>query len=435
MQFDYIIIGSGIAGLHTAYRLKQRGKKVLVLEQESYFGGRMSTNFVNGQPVDFGAKFIANLYKYMLPLAKELGVELVPINLKQAAIVKNGKLYPFDGQKRFAGAFLYNGISFKAKLQLCFATLVRLIQYRKIDFYKLEDALQLDDKSIRDDFRDFAGHEGYDHVVELFNQNVLFYPTKDFSRLAFYSVLLKLVKIKTFTFREGVGQLCQKMAAEVPVELNTKVTSVKQTRDGVFITAINNKQIKMHEAKNAIIAIPGVYVLDILKTPSPEEKTFFSSIRYASTVQILCEGKTDLFPRFKVIEFLPAEKSNFTALGKVGSKKDASGRVTFIASLRANTYKSLIKTGNFNSDNILYLLKEEFPDIEDLDILEMRTWESATPIIYPGFTKSVTKFLNRPDDSKNHVYFCGDYLENPSTEGALTSSIKLLEKLRNILRN
>ena len=116
-KLDYIIIGSGIAGLHTAYRLEQQGKKVIVLEKESYVGGRMSSHFINGRFIDFGAKFIANMYKNMLLLAKELGVEPVPIPLTKAGIIKEGNLYKVDGSKKISPLF-YQGISLKAKLRL-----------------------------------------------------------------------------------------------------------------------------------------------------------------------------------------------------------------------------------------------------------------------------------------------------------------------------
>ncbi|MDP9249308.1 MAG: FAD-dependent oxidoreductase [bacterium] len=426
-KLDYIIIGSGIAGLHTAYRLKQQGKKVLVLEKESYTGGRMSSHLINGRYIDFGAKFIGNVYKNMLPLAKELGVRPVPIPLTNAAIRKNGKFYKVDGSKKISPLF-YKGISLKAKLQIGFATIVRLIQYRNLDLYKLENALPLDDKSMYDDFRDFAGAEGYDHLIESFSRNVIFYGTKDLSRAAFYSMFYKLIKLKPFNFPEGIGQLCKIMAAELPVELNIKVRSVKRTPAGVEVLAVRDGKDITYEAKGAVLAVPGDKVLDLLDKPLPDEEDFLRKVRYASTVQILCEGKTTLFDEANVLWTLPKEESSFTALGKGGAKKNSSGSITFIAALRESAFKSLREADNLNPDYLRRLIEKEFTTISDLKIIRVQIWESATPKVYPGYITSVTKFLNRPNWN-NGIYFCGDYLENPSTEGALTSSIELLRKI------
>ena len=423
-KLDYIIIGSGIAGIHTAYRLQQKGKKVLVLEKESYVGGRMSSILINGRYVDFGAKFIGSVYKNMLPLARELDVNPVPIPLNKVGILKNNKLYTIGDSK--LSALLYKGISLKARLQLGTAVFLRLIKYPHLDLYKLENNLKLDDKSIYDDFRNFAGVEGYDHVLESFSRNVIFTGTKDFSRGAFYSILFKFLRLKPFTFPEGIGQLCKKMATSLPVEFGVKVKSVQRTFEGITVSIQNGGTTYL--AKNVVVAIPGNRVLDILENPSPYEKEFFSQIPYASTVQIYCEGNTNIFNQTNGIWTLPHENSNFTALGKGAAKINAEGFINFTVALREKTYKYLLETNNFNPNYLKGLIEKEFPNISDLKIIRVQVWDSATPIFYPGYLTKLSKFLNRTDWN-NGIYFCGDYLENPSTEGALTSSIELLQKL------
>jgi protoporphyrinogen oxidase len=275
-KVDYIVIGSGIAGLHTAYRLSQQDKKVLVLEKESYIGGRMSSHEIDGNFVDFGAKFIApNLYKNMGPLAKELGVEPMPINITKAGIMKEGQVYALDGEKRLGAALDYKGISFRGKIRLTLGMLYTFIKYRKLSMYNWHEALYLDDKSVYDDFRKIVGAEGFDHAIELFSQDVVFYPTKKMSRAVLYPILAKLARMKGYTFPRGIGHLCEIMAAKLPVETGVEVESVQRTSNGVLVKATKNAKELTYEAKNAIVAVPGSRVLDILADPLPEEKEFF----------------------------------------------------------------------------------------------------------------------------------------------------------------
>ena len=370
-KLDYIIVGSGIAGLHTAYRLKQLGKKVLVLEKESYIGGRMSSHLIEGKYIDFGAKFIASMYKNMLPLAKELGVKPVPIPLTRATIRKNGKFYKIDGSKKIS-ALLYKGLSLGQKLRLGFAVLVRLFQYRKLDFYKMDEALYLDDKSIYEDFRAFAGPEAYEHTVELFSQNIVFYPTKEFSCAAFYPVMQKLIGLKPLTFPEGIGQLCQNMAAQLPVELDTEVKKVGRKENEVRITAKREGRDVEYAASNAILAVPGNRVLKILSGPSAEEREFFSKVDYAGIVQILCKARTNIFSDTNVIEVLPRDKSSFTALGKGRAEKDALGFITFIAALKQSAYLEILKMDNFNPKYLEGLIVREFPQLSDLKVIRIQ---------------------------------------------------------------
>lgn len=428
-MFDYIIIGSGIAGLHTAYRLNQQGKKILVLEKESYVGGRMSTRMVKGHSVDYGAKFVANGYKNMLPLAKELGVNPIPIPLTIFSIRRQGKLYPFDASNKFDVLF-NKAISLKAKLRLGLAVLFLLIKYRKLDPYKPENSLYLDDKSTYEDLRRLAGEEGFDYIVEPFSQNVVFYSTKDFSRAHFYSYLAKILRVKTFSFPKGIGQLCEKMASDLPVELNTQVKSVERISTGARVVVLRDGKEIVYETKNAIIAIPGNHVLDILLDMLPEEKEFFSQIRYAGTVQIIATAKTNLFSEAKAIWTVPKENPNFSALAVKSWRIPFVDATVFHASLKEFAYKRLLEAGNFDHEHLQNLIHQEFPSLTNVRIVDMQVWESATPIVYPGYITSVVNFLKRPNWN-NGIYYCGDYLENPSTEGALTSSIKLLQKIKN----
>lgn len=427
--YDYIIIGSGIAGLHTAYRLQQQEKKILILEKESYIGGRMSTKLVNDHFVDYGAKFISGFYNNMLSLTKELSVIPIPMTLTNLGIRRDGIIYTLDASKRFAFLY-YKGLSFGAKFRLGLAFFIRLLRYRNLDFYKLQDTLYLDNKSVYEDLRPLAGEEGFDYLIEPVSANIFFYGTKDFSRAPFFSIFSKLFKFKTASFPKGIGQLCQQLANNVPLELNAEVKSINRTATGVLIKAIlrDDKEV-IYESKNAILAIPGNRVLDLLDNPLPQEEKFFSKVRYSSTVQILCEAKTNLFSRANVIWTIPKEKSNFSALGIYPYQTSSTGLTYFMATLREDRFNKLREEQRLNLEYLKQLIEQEFPNLTDLKIIDMKSWESAVPKFYPGYLKDLFSFLNG-NNSNNGIYYCGDYLENPSTEGALTSSIKLLEKLK-----
>ena len=55
---EVVVVGAGIAGLTAAYRLKQAGHHVQVLEASPNAGGRMITIEWNGLSIDPGAEFV-----------------------------------------------------------------------------------------------------------------------------------------------------------------------------------------------------------------------------------------------------------------------------------------------------------------------------------------------------------------------------------------
>lgn len=75
-----VIVGAGIAGLHCAYRLKQKGIAATVYEATGRVGGRMFTErsiFPDGMSCELGGEFIDTTHETLLDLAEELGIELV----------------------------------------------------------------------------------------------------------------------------------------------------------------------------------------------------------------------------------------------------------------------------------------------------------------------------------------------------------------------
>jgi monoamine oxidase len=74
-----LIIGAGIAGLTAAYRLRQHGVPVRVIEAQQRVGGRMYSlrnTFADGQLCELGGELIDTGHSSIRALAAELGIEL-----------------------------------------------------------------------------------------------------------------------------------------------------------------------------------------------------------------------------------------------------------------------------------------------------------------------------------------------------------------------
>jgi len=70
-----IIIGAGLSGLLTAYRLKKEGIQFKILEARTRVGGRINTNYgTNNTPVEMGATWFGDQHKHLIALLKELGI-------------------------------------------------------------------------------------------------------------------------------------------------------------------------------------------------------------------------------------------------------------------------------------------------------------------------------------------------------------------------
>ena len=71
-----IIIGAGLSGLLTAFRLKEQGIPFKVLEARSRIGGRINTVLgTDGTPVEMGATWLQNHHQNLIALLNELDLK------------------------------------------------------------------------------------------------------------------------------------------------------------------------------------------------------------------------------------------------------------------------------------------------------------------------------------------------------------------------
>jgi monoamine oxidase len=94
-----VVVGAGLAGLTTAYRLKQAGYACQIYEATTRAGGRCWTRyggFAEGQITERGGEFIDTGHGRIRTLAGELGLPL--LDVKAAETPGTSTLFYFDGQ-------------------------------------------------------------------------------------------------------------------------------------------------------------------------------------------------------------------------------------------------------------------------------------------------------------------------------------------------
>ncbi len=84
-RHDVVIVGGGVSGLTAAYRLQHRD--FLLLEKEPHWGGNAYAMEYGGSTYGTGSAFLTK-DEYTYTFAKEIGMEMLPINSPDASIIR-----------------------------------------------------------------------------------------------------------------------------------------------------------------------------------------------------------------------------------------------------------------------------------------------------------------------------------------------------------
>jgi oxygen-dependent protoporphyrinogen oxidase len=419
-----VVIGAGIAGLTAAYRLKQAGYDVLVLEMNNYVGGRMANVEWEGFLLDIGAKFVTTADKSLLQMVDEVGLSDQMIKSDEGlriTIYRAGKLHSANFLS-IPSYFGWGGVSLGARL----AMLRLLPHFLRVG--KLENAYHLERASIPDTeetfeqfFKEHISEEMFEFWAIPMFETMCSYTGKDLSRKAFLAMMLSYLNADSVTFRGGIGMLPKKLAERVEVELTAQVKGIRMNPDGS--AASIHYSVRGHSktvsADRVILAIPGCHVLPLFDDPRPAWQAFFPKVHYSTGALHYHIAETDYQPPVKGT-FVP--RSNMLPINSVAFERYQDGRWLVLTDPSIYTFDMA-----HHPDELAAQAQEVagmiFPALKGtFRAHRIFKWQDKLPAFRPGYLDALAHFWADPQEGP--VYFCGDYFAGPSTGAALYTGIE-----------
>ena len=282
-----VVVGAGIAGLAAAFRLRQGGFEVTVLEASDHVGGRMRTIDRDGYRVDTGALMLSSQYKAMAALAVDagLGGELVKTTntigfLRDGTVHRLSTSNPVDGLTT-----KLMPVRDKVAMGLIAVDLVRA--WSKLDSYNLDQAVGMDDENLLDYARRRGLSQGtIDAFIEPLAMSLAFDDAREMSEVGFLWALRRVFGGRFFTFPGGVGTLPTTLAAGLDVTLDARVHHVQEHPGGVTVHWEGASGPASVEATAAVIALPGPEVGAIYPCLDDERRSILNGIAYASSMHV-----------------------------------------------------------------------------------------------------------------------------------------------------
>ncbi len=263
MTVDVAIIGGGISGLATAYLLKCRGRKVVVLERQARPGGNAQTGRFGGFLMEHGPSTVNAASATAAEFSRELGLDEMRCDLgkgvQQRYLVANGALSRISAGPM---GFLTSGyLSLPARLRM----LAEFLLPHQLDGED-ETVMAFCSRRFGREFAErvidpmvaglYAGKASALSVSAVFPKLVAL--EREFGSVSLgmfrrYQQGAKMPGSRLYSWRDGISTLPKALAAELGDDLRTGIV-VRHVRRGSGGFKIDAGQAGSIEARTVVLA-------------------------------------------------------------------------------------------------------------------------------------------------------------------------------------
>ena len=437
-----LVVGAGLAGLAAAHRLKEAGKRVIVIEARGVPGGRVRTlrgYFDDGLYPELGPNRISDTHVYMLSWLNEFGLNLVPFqpdNLPPV-LVLNGVRARADNEAERAR--LAPNLNADERGLTLAGLLLKYIS-------ALPDELGSPDFDAADPrWKEYdavtwpqwlAARGASKGAIDLM---MLGGDSSSFSALfLLQQIMLHRTQRSYLKIEDGMDRLPLAIASGLKNEIryNCELVRLMPSATGVRATYRSEGREETFAASRAVVAIPFSTLRQVAVDPpfSPQKRMAISGMLYHEGTRYLFQTRT----RFWQGERLSGGGRSNGPADIWDTSFGQSGTRGIIAMTTGNAGIDRRMIAMSEQERITFgvgLTKAAYPQLErELQKVYIQRWvdetyaKGAFTIFRPGQMTGWSAAIVRPE---NRVHFAGEHTSNYSgwMEGALMSGERAAQEI------
>ena len=417
MNYDYIVVGGGIAGLNTCLKLVNGKNKILLLERNNRLGGRLHTYNKDGISYEIGGARFHRGHKNLFELIKMFNLEekIFPITNDKTFIPIKEKFTKKYDINKIIKKILDKSESFK-KEELLKMNMVELCN----KVLSKEECLYF--------------QNGFEYVSELNDLNC--YESLD----TFKNDLNN--ELQFYLFQNGFGELLESIEKflrdnRCEIKMEHTLRDIKLKDETYHLELFGGK--KSFKTKNIVLALDKTPLLSIpyLKSLKPK----LDSVKNTTLVRIYAIYPID--PKTKKVWFHDIGKVTTDIEIKYiipYNPQEGLIMISYTDQKLAEFWDKLANQGDKKLEEELQKqLKKLFPKkiIPNPSYLKTHTWYNGLHLWKKGYEASLhSKKILQPFKNES-LYICGEaYSERQGwVEGALESSEEVIKLINDIKTN
>lgn len=420
------VVGAGIAGLTSAYRLQGAGWRVDVFEASDHPGGRVETLAMGGYLIDTGATAIAARYPLFTALATELGLEIVS-TAPYLGVVRDGRPRLLRLDRLVRSGLSTDLLSAATKLRLSRVVLDIVVAKARgmLAYHDLRRAAPLDTETARDYVRRLSGEEADAYLGEALTRALLIADSDQVSRVELMSGLINAVAGKLTALAGGQASIIDELAKRVGgIRLGTPVHEVVRTPAGVRVSATGPDGAAISEDYDAcVVACPPPSAVRICPEFQPRFERLGAALGFTKAINVAI-GTTRAPDTPAFLIQLPRSEDREIAMIIVENNK-ATDRAPAGHGLVTMSWEMSAASDWYDRedseivDRSLRTLIGLFPELDGtVDLSYVRRWPVALPHTKPGAYRAIADFA-AGIDPRCPIQFAGDYLSQTGQNTAV----------------
>ncbi|MBC2878824.1 MULTISPECIES: protoporphyrinogen/coproporphyrinogen oxidase [Streptomyces] len=294
-DIDVAVVGGGIAGLTTAYRLSRRGHRVEVFEAADEPGGRMRSSRVDGWTMDTGAETISPYgYPATWELIKELGLEQAGALHRirhPVGLWRGGRTHPWVGHPRslLAGA----GMTARGRVQLLRMMLASATRSGRVDPDRPEDS-GFGTRTLAQ-YGAAHGRELVDNLLAPVSSAAFGWLPERSSAAPMLAIMQGTHGIYRWqTYRDGQDTMARILAQHVKVHLSRTVTAVERDGRGARLAFADGTGLT---ARAAVVTLPSPEIPALRPDLEDGEREFLEASTFTTMIRVCVRLNRPLEPR------------------------------------------------------------------------------------------------------------------------------------------
>lgn len=442
---NVIVIGGGLAGLTVAYRLKQKGIEVRVLESSKAVGGKIGARKVGGEPFDVGPNTVLESNDAIHKLIDELGLRSEMLGASPQAnarwIMKNGKLVALPTSPP---AFLTTPLfSLGAKLRLLREPFI---------------AKATREETIAEFVTRRFGKEILDYVINPFLTGTYAAKPEDLSAQAAFKVMSELEEKhgsvikgaiarakeakqhpkpysgKMFSFAGGFYTVIQKLSATLgaSIERGADVQDVQRESTQWRVFYVQQNEMKSLTATHLVFATPADVTANLIQGLDKHVSEALSKIPYSPVAQVFLGFTKEEVAQPKEFGFLVPEREERQILGAVYNSAVFPSRyqtVAFTVFLGGSRKPELVRYSDGTLIEVATAELQSILNIKARPVIEsVAKWERAIPQYRVGHSEILAK-VDALEAREKTIAFVGNWRGGISVPDTVAHAEETAERL------